>query len=86
MPQRTDHWVFDFSSLTGGDFAAWRDVADKPISEFMNLVSKVVVSGPIDIDWTDRYGWTQLTLNQYTELINQRFAAVADKLRGLGIE
>jgi hypothetical protein len=78
-----EQWVFDFSTLTETEIAGWRTAADAPINEVMNLLKQRIVDGPVEIDWSDRYGWTQLTPNQLTDLIAQASTALWDVIRSM---
>ncbi len=78
-----DRWLFDFTTLSEQDVMGWRSAADEPINEVMNLLRKWIVDGPVQIDWLDRYGWTQLTPNQLKDLIDQANAALADFIRSM---
>jgi hypothetical protein len=66
-----DHWIFDFSKLELGDLQAFANAPNSPINEFMHLVGKAVVAGPVRIDWQDRYGWAQLTLLEFNAFMQQ---------------
>jgi hypothetical protein len=78
-----EQWVFDFSTLTEAEITGWRTAAEAPINDVMGLLKQRIVDGPIEIDWSDRYGWTQLTPNQLTDLISQASAALWDVIRSM---
>jgi hypothetical protein len=71
-----ERWVFDFSVLDEADLRAFASAARSPITEFMHLVGKAVTDGPVQIDWSDRYGWSQLTLIQFNEFMQQADGAL----------
>jgi hypothetical protein len=71
-----ERWKFDFRVLDEADLRAFASAAHSPINEFMHLVGKAVVDGPVPIDWTDRYGWSLLTLIQFNEFMQQADAAL----------
>ena len=72
----SERWEFDFSVLDEADLRAFASAAYSPINEFMHLVGKSVVDGPVQIDWTDRYGWSLLTLIQFNEFMQQADGAL----------
>ena len=78
-----ERWIFDFSRLSETEIIGWRAASDAPINEVMNLLRQRIVDGPIEIDWSDRYGWTQLTPNQLTDLIAQASTALWDFIRSM---
>ncbi len=71
-----ERWLFDFSQLDEADLRAFASAAHSPINEFMHLVGKSVIDGPVQIDWSDRYGWAQLTLIQFNEFMQQADASL----------
>ena len=78
-----EQWIFDFSKLEIGDLQAFAHAPNSPINEFMRLVGKAVVDGPVKIDWQDRYGWAQLTLLQFNSFMQQADTALRAFLTSL---
>lgn len=71
-------WVFNFD--IEGVAAAYQKhgayTLDMSMAELVSRVAPWVVSGPVDIDWSDRYGWTALTPRQFDDFITQANAAM----------
>jgi hypothetical protein len=78
-----ERWVFDFTRLSRADLEAFVTAAHSPINEFMNLIGKAVTDGPVTIDWSDRYGWSQLTLFQFNEFMHQADTSLRSFLNSL---
>ncbi len=78
-----EHWEFDFTKLDSSDLQAFASSAYAPINEFMHLVGKAVIDGPVRIDWGDRYGWAQLTLLQFNSFMQQADTALRAFLKSM---
>ncbi len=74
----TTEWIFHFD--IEGIAAAYAKhggiTPDMSMAEFVSRIAPWVVSGPVDIDWSDRYGWTALSPDQFDDFIVQANAAM----------
>ena len=80
----TPNWVFNFSvSPEHADLIGVTPTTS--MAEVMALMGKCVISGPVDIDWTDRYGWTEMTFDHMRQFIDEGKVASDNAMRQAGL-
>ena len=68
----TPNWVFNLGKQPD-------IIRTVPLAEVMVYVGQFVVSGPVEIDWSDRYGWAALSLDQFGVFVHSFMDAVDNR-------
>ena len=73
----TPDWRFDFNDPSPDTrlVTHWDTIT---FADFMAIISRHIVSGPVDLDLQDRYGWLDIPISAFPKLQADINKALAD--------
>lgn len=74
-------WILDYSKISLDDPQV---TPDTPLVDAMAHFAPAVVSGPLDIDWSDRYGWCAMSTEQFMKFLSDGTDSAGKQMRPTG--
>lgn len=71
-----DRWIFSLEKFMPEDLELFKNFTQVSLNEVMAFLGRIIVDGPVEVDWSDRYGWTILSIPQMGQLFTQAMETI----------